>query len=217
MDKLLTHKNSSKNSSPITTTIEAKPIKEKSSPIQNKQSPIPQEEKLPKITEPTVMISLPNTVSSPVATTTTTAAESSTTMSRDEFISINESMLDDDLMAVPSAEGLLLSRSSSSVSNIIEDMIKDHKIKIENDNEDVTPVADGNGLNHATVSDEKEATSGSVEKPVVTDTDIVEKGLFTSQEIGFQVMDENGEEEKNIIWHDPGKYKNTYRTSFHNF
>jgi len=197
MHKLLTHK-SSKSSSPV----EAKPAKEKPSSTQNKQTPIPQEEKLPKITEPTVMISLPSTVSSPVATTTTTAADS-TTMSRDEFISINESMLEDDLMAVPSAEGLLLSRSSSSVSNIIEDMIKDHKIKTENDDENVALAGDGNGNNQHTVSDEKEATSVSVEKPIVSDTDIVEKGLFASQEIGFQVMDENGEEEKNIIWHDP--------------
>ena len=67
-----------------------------------------------------------------VSTTVAMSTYDESGMSREEFISINESMLDEEMMVVPSnGGGILLSRSSSSVSNIVEEMIKNRKIGVE--------------------------------------------------------------------------------------
>lgn len=52
---------------------------------------------IPKIVEPCIVVDSPSTINN----------FSTSTMSREEFIRINESMLDEDMIAVPTAEGIL--------------------------------------------------------------------------------------------------------------
>ena len=62
----------------------------------NKEQVTKRNDEKPKIVEPCIIVDSPSTINN-----------STTTMSREEFISINESMLDEDMIAVPTAEGIL--------------------------------------------------------------------------------------------------------------
>ena len=175
-----------------------------------------------KINEPCIIVDSPSTA---------TTANLSSTMSREEFISINESMLDEDMMTVPATEGLLLSRSSSSVSNIIEEMIMNRKINVADKNNkkqnDDTRTDDADEIPgkekplvikedrkiNIDYNNSKHLNEGAPfndilkeEKPkLVEDTskEEVPNEMTSPPSIGLQVMDEYGEE-KHIIWHNPG-------------
>jgi hypothetical protein len=129
-------------------------------------------------------------------------------MSREEFISINESMVDDDLMTVPKSDGLMISRSSSSVSNIIEEMIQDQKIKVVD--ADCSPPKEQVNTNDCNGSSLSEK-SADEKKDLVTQANTTsDERSENSSYPGLQVLDENGEQHENIVWHDPGTYNITY-------
>ena len=113
-------------------------------------------------------------------------------MSREEFISINEQILqDDDHIIVPTSKDTILCSNSSTP-------LPDHYVQNESSHEE----------NESCESQKSEEISSN-KSPILGDGDIIKTGLFSNCSIDLEVLDENGDK-ATILWHEPGMYVYVY-------